>query len=114
VVDAGTAWLAGLAMMLAVFLYFHHRSGSVRYAFMVSLLWGKILAAAYWVLGFDLAIATVYVVGPYGPVPVATITANQAMLAVLLFSNLLAYTWPALKRELGIRGGELPGLPPRR
>ena len=51
------AWLLGLFSMLAVFLFFS-RSHGARYAFMLSLLWGKVLAAVYWVLGLDLPLFT--------------------------------------------------------
>lgn len=31
------AWLLGLASMLLVFPYFHHKTGDIRYSFMASL-----------------------------------------------------------------------------
>ncbi len=40
------AWLAGLFSMLAVFLFFS-RSHGVRYAFVLGLLWGKVVAGVY-------------------------------------------------------------------
>ena len=111
--DPQQAWLYGLATMLAVLIYFHWRTGDLRYSFMVSLLWGKVLAAVYWVLGLDYPLFAIYAyVEGYGYYPVATITANMAILLLLAMTNLLAYAWPELKRELGGRG-PLPGLPTR-
>ena len=40
-VDPQQAWLFGLASMLLAFLYFHHKTGDLRYSFMVSLVWGS-------------------------------------------------------------------------
>ena len=40
------AWLASLFSMLAVFLFFSRGHG-VRYAFMLSLLWGKVVAGVH-------------------------------------------------------------------
>ncbi len=52
-VDPQTAWILGLLSMLAVLLYFHQKTGDLRYSFMVSLIWGKILAGVYWLLAFS-------------------------------------------------------------
>jgi len=115
-VDPQTTWLFGLGSMLLVFLYFHFRTGSIRYSFMVSLLWGKILAGTFWVLGLDYPLLTVYALNPYyGPVPIFTVTGNMAIFLLLLTTNAAAAAWPELKRELGLRrAGELPGLPRKR
>ncbi|MEB3778886.1 MAG: hypothetical protein GSR85_01445 [Desulfurococcales archaeon] len=51
--DPQTAWILGLLSMLAVLLYFHQKTGDLRYSFMVSLIWGKILAGVYWLLAFS-------------------------------------------------------------
>ena len=108
------AWLLGLFSMLAVFLWFSRQHG-VRYAFMLALLWGKILAGVYWLLGLDLPLLTLYrCQGGYGCYPVFTVTANMAILAFLALTNMIAVAWPEIRRELGIRGGPLPGLPPSR
>ena len=105
------AWLLGLLSMLAVFLFFS-RSHGVRYAFMLSLLWGKILAGIYWLLGLDLPPLTLYrCQGGYGCYPVLTVTAGMAILALLLLTNALAYAWREIRGELGVRAGPLPGLP---
>lgn len=113
-VDPQTAWLFGLASMILAFLYFHWRTSDIRYSFMVSLVWGKVLAAVYWVLGLDLPLFTVYTyVQGYGYYPIVTVTANMAIFMLLLLTNGLALAWPELKRELGLQG-ELPGLPARR
>ena len=106
------AWLVGLSSMLLVFIYFHWRTGSLRFSFMVSLVWGKVLAGVYWVLGLDYPLFSVYrYYGGYYA-PVFTVTANMAVFGLLLLTNLLAYAWPELRRELGARG-PLPGLPAR-
>ena len=76
---------------------------------------GKVVAGVYWLLGLDLPLFTVYwYYEGYGYAPVFTVTANTAIFTLLLLTNALA--WPEVKRELGIRGGPLPGLPagPRR
>ena len=112
--DPRAAWLLGLLSMLAVFLYFHHKTGDLRYSFMIALLWGKVLATIYWLLGLDLPLFALYTyVEGYGYYPIVTITVNMAILATLLLTNALVYAWPELKRELGMQG-ELPGLPTSR
>ena len=111
--DPQQAWLYGLATMLLVFIYFHYRTNDIRYSFMASLLWGKILAGIFWVLGLDYPLFSIYrYYEGYGYYPVVTITANMAILLLLAMTNMLAYAWPEIKRELGARG-PLPGLPAR-
>ena len=108
--DPRTAWLYGLGGMLLVFLYFHYRTGDLRYSFMISLIWGKITAGVYWVLGLDYPLFTIYkYYEGYGYYPIATVTANMAILFLLFATNIIVYAWPELKKELG--GGPLPGLP---
>ena len=112
--DPQQAWTLGLLSMLLVFLYFHHKTGDLRYSFMVSLVWGKVLAGVYWLLGLDLPLFAVYAYyRGYGLYPVLTVTANMAIFLLLLLTNALVYAWPELKKEIGITG-ELPGLPTRR
>jgi len=105
------AWLLGLAMMLAVFLYMHWRTSDIRYSFMASLAWGKVLAGVYWILGLDYPLLAFYSYREgLGYHPVFTVTANTAILALLFLANITTYAWPEIKRELGL-WGEIPGMP---
>ena len=108
--DPRTAWVYGLGTMLLTFLYFHYRTGDLRYSFMVSLLWGKVLAGVFMILGLDYPLFSIYrYYEGIGYYPVATITANMAILALLALTNMLAYAWPGLKKELGLKGLDLLG-----
>ena len=49
--DPAQAWLLGLALMTLVFIYFYHKTGDLRYSFMLALVWGKVLALILWALG---------------------------------------------------------------
>jgi len=112
--DPGLAWLLGLALMTLVFLYFHHKTGDLRYSFMLALVWGKVLAAIYWVLGLDKPLFTLYYYRNSYLTAKLTITANMLVLLILLVTNLTAYAWPEITRELMSQRQRLPGLPERR
>ena len=97
--------------MLAVFLWFSRGRG-VRYAFMLSLLWGKVVAGVHRLLGLDLPLLTLYrSQGGYGYYPALAATANMAILAFLVLTHAIAIAWPELRGKLGLHGGPFPGLP---
>ena len=103
------AWLAGLFSMLAVFLYFS-RSHSLRGAFLLALLWGKIVAGVFWVLRIDVPVFTVYrYVKSYGYYPMFTVSANMLIFLSFLATTLVTLAWPEIEKELGMRGLDLLG-----
>ena len=103
------AWLVGLMSMLAVLLYYS-RSYGLRGAFLLALVWGKILAGVFYVLHIDMPVFTVYrYYRGYGYYPVFTVTANMLVFLSFLVTALLTLAWPQLERELGIRGLDLLG-----
>ncbi len=112
--DARTAWVLGLLSMLAVLLYVYRHTRDLRLAFMASLLWGKVLSGAYWLLGLDYTLYTVYYVTENGWRRIGDITAAGALFIVFLLTNLTIYYWPRITEELTGAAQELPGLPPRR
>ena len=107
-VSPQTAWLIGLLSMLAVFLWFS-RSHGLRAAFLLSLLWGKLLAGVFFLLHIDIPLATVYWYSPETMQlrKLATITANELIFLSFLLTTMLTLAWPSLERELGIRGLDL-------
>ena len=112
--DPRTAWVLGLFSMLAVLLYTYHRTGDLRLSFMASLLWGKVLSGAYWLLGLDYPLFRVYYVTRSGWTQLAEVTAAGALFLTFLLTNLTIYYWPRISRELLGAAQELPGLPRRR
>ena len=102
--DPKTAWTIGLLSMLAVFIYFYHAKHGLRYAFIVSLLWGKVLAGVYWVLGLDYPLRTIYIYRDGALYKLGTLTANEVIILLFLSSNLLAIAWPEIQKELGLKG----------
>ena len=108
------AWLVGLISMLTVLLYFS-RSYGLRGAFLLALVWGKILAGVFYVLHIDMPVFTVYrYYRGYGYYPVFTVTANMLVFLSFLVTALLTLAWPELEQELGIRGLDLLGQAKRR
>ncbi|MEB3760301.1 MAG: hypothetical protein GSR81_05575 [Desulfurococcales archaeon] len=57
------AWLIGLLSMLVVFLWFS-RSYGLRPAFLIALVWGKLLAGVFFILHIDIELATIYWYNP--------------------------------------------------
>ena len=104
------AWLVGLLSMLAVFLWFS-RSHGLRAAFLIALLWGKILAGVFLILRVDIPLATIYWYSPKTMQlrEIATITANELIFLSFLVTALITMAWPQLERELGIKGLDLLG-----
>jgi len=113
VADPAQAWLLGLGLMTLVFLYFHHKTGDLRYSFMLALVWGKVLALILWALGLDKPLFTMYYYRDGYIIAKLTITANMLVLLTLLATNLTAYAWPQITRELTGARQRLPGLPER-
>jgi len=108
------AWLVGLISMLAVLLYYS-RSYGLRGAFLLALVWGKILAGVFYILHIDIPVFTVYrYYEGYGYYPVFTITANMLVFLSFLVTALLTLAWPQLEKELGIRGLDLLGQAKKR
>ena len=107
--DVRLAWVIGLVTMLAVFIYFYHVKHSLRYAFIVSLLWGKVLAGVYWVLGLDYPLRTIYIYRDGLLYKLGTLTANELIILLFLSSNLLAIAWPEIQKELGLKGLDVLG-----
>jgi len=112
--DPQTAWLLGLFSMLIVLLYAWHRMGDLRTSFMVSLLWGKVLSGAYWLLGLDYKIWDVYYASKSGWRHIGEVTAAGALFIIFLLSNIMIYYWPRLSTELMRQRQRLPGLPEHR
>ncbi|MEB3861478.1 MAG: hypothetical protein GSR84_04570 [Desulfurococcales archaeon] len=112
--DPATAWVLGLFSMLFLLVYAWHRTGDLRLAFMASLLWGKVLSGAYWLLGLDYKIWDVYYVSSQGWVRLGEVTAAGAMFIIFLVSNIVMYYWPTLSPQILSQRQELPGLPSRR
>ena len=108
--DPQTAWVLGLFSMLIVLLYAWHRTGELRLAFMASLLWGKVLSGAYWVLGLDYKIWDVYYVTGQGWRHIGEVTAAGALFLIFLVSNIVIYYWPRLSTQLGLGRQRLPGI----
>ena len=104
------AWLVGLLSMLAVFIYFSRQYG-LRAAFLLSLVWGKLLAGVFWPLRIDIPIATIYWYDPktYQLRELFRVTANELIFLSFLLTTMLTLAWPSLERELGIRGLDLLG-----
>ena len=104
------AWLVGLLSMLAVFIYFS-RSHGLRGGFLLSLVWGKILAGVFLILRVDIPLATVYWYNPRTMQmrELFTLTANELVFLSFLVTAALTLAWPQLERELGIRGLDLLG-----
>ena len=108
------AWLIGLLSMLAVLLYYSRNYG-LRGAFLLALVWGKILAGVFYILHIDIPVFTVYrYYKGYGYYPVFTVTANMLVFLSFLVTALLTLAWPQLERELGIRGIDFLGQAKRR
>ena len=107
-VSPQTAWLVGLLSMLAVFLYFS-RSYGLRAAFLIALVWGKLLAGVFWLLKIDIPLATVYWYNPrtYQLRELFTLTANELIFLSFLLTTMLTLAWPSLERELGLKGIDL-------
>ena len=100
--------------MLAVFLYFSRNYG-LRGAFLLALVWGKILAGVFYILHIDVPVFTVYrYYKGYGYYPVFTFTANMLVFLSFLVTALVTLAWPELERELGLRGLDLLGQARRR
>ncbi len=112
--DPATAWVLGLFSMLFLLVYAWHRTGDLRLAFMASLLWGKVLSGAYWLLGLDYKIWDVYYATRQGWRHIGEVTAARALFIVFLVSNIVIYYWPRLSLELLQQRQELPGLPASR
>ncbi len=103
------AWLLGLLSMLAVFLWFS-RSHGLRAAFLLALVWGKVLAGVFWVLHIDMPLFTVYrYVKGYGYYSLFTVSANMLIFISFLTTTLLTLAWPEIERELGLRGIDILG-----
>ncbi len=102
------AWLLGLFSMMIVFLYFS-RSHGLRAAFLLALIWGKILAGVYWVLHIDMPLFTVYRHIKYGYQPLFTVSANMIIFLSFLTTTLVTLAWPELEKELGLRGIDILG-----
>ncbi len=104
------AWLIGLLSMLAVFLWFS-RSHGLRGGFLLSLVWGKMLAGVFFLLHIDIPLATVYWYSPKTMQlrEIATITANELIFLSFLVTALITMAWPQIEKELGIKGLDLLG-----
>lgn len=91
--------------MLAVFIYFSRQYG-LRAAFLLSLVWGKLLAGVFFLLHIDIPLATVYWYNPktYQMRVLFRVTANELIFLSFLLTAALTLAWPSLERELGIRG----------
>ncbi len=100
--------------MLAVLLYYSRNYG-LRGAFLLALVWGKILAGVFYILHIDIPVFTVYrYYKGYGYYPAFTVTANMLVFLSFLVTALLTLAWPEIERELGIRGLDLLGQAKRR
>lgn len=108
--DPGTAWVLGLFSMMIVLLYAWHRTGGLRLAFMASLLWGKVLSGAYWLLGLDYKIWDIYYINQSGWHKLGEVTAAGALFIVFLVSNIITYYWPEISRQVLGSRQQLPGI----
>ena len=101
--DPGIAWTAGIVTMLALFIIVYWREGKLRLALVYALVWGKILATVYWLLGIDVPVFTIYTVEDGVLVKHATITANILIFTSFLATNIIILSWPEIRRELNIK-----------
>ncbi|MEB3765267.1 MAG: hypothetical protein GSR77_03780 [Desulfurococcales archaeon] len=102
------AWLIGLLSMLVVFLWFS-RSYGLRPAFLIALVWGKLLAGVFFILHIDIELATIYWYNPETMTirELFKITANELIFLSFLITTMLTLAWPSIERELGIKGIDL-------
>ncbi len=67
----------------------------MRGAFLLALVWGKILAGVFYILHIDIPVFTVYrYYRGYGYYPVFTVTANMLVFLSFLVTALLPLAWP--------------------
>ncbi len=102
------AWLIGLLSMLVVFLWFS-RSYGLRPAFLIALVWGKLLAGVFFILHIDIRLATIYWYNPETMTirELFKITANELIFLSFLVTALITMAWSQLEHELGLKGLDL-------
>ena len=96
------AWLIALASMSLLMLLMFWKTGKFRQGLLVSLLWGKLLAGVYYLLGVDVPLYYIYYVKNGRILHEATVTAAEVIFLSFLISFLVAWQWPRLSRELGL------------
>lgn len=101
--DPGSAWLVGLVSMLVLFFAIYWKEGKLRQALIYALLWGKLLATVFWVLGLDIPLLQIYTLQNGMLTPRLTITANITIFTSFLLTNITAVMWPQLSKEFGIK-----------
>ncbi len=96
------AWIVALASMSILLLLTYWKMGKFRQGLLISLLWGKLLAGVYYILGVDVPLYYIYYVKNGRILHETTITAAEVIFFSFLVSFLVAWQWPKLSRELGL------------
>ena len=93
--------LGMLVAMMAIFIFVYYRSGSLRLAFIVSLILGKTWTVILWAFGQDRTIFNIIVYNKVSSTAsVVPITATQVIFLSFLVTLLVTISWPYIEAYL--------------